>query len=285
MIVYKDFDLTNYNSYRVKAICKKAYFPENEEDVVSLYKQKKGFILLGSGHNIILSKQYYNSSFIIFNGNFNKIEVDTKNSTIMAQSGASILNVSEIAEQNSLSGVEFYYDIPSSVGGAVVMNAGTKEGETKNILKKVRYFDLNDMEIKEKLNKELDLEYRNSMFQKQKNKVILKVWFQLSSGNPLLIREIMESSKKRRWEKQPREFPNSGSVFKRPPGKFVGPMLDELDLKGVSVGGAQVSKKHSGFIVNKGGATGEDILNLIKQIQEKVFIKFNINLEVEQRII
>jgi len=283
MRVYEDFDLTPYNSYRLKSKCKTAYFPESEDDVVALYKTNKSFVLLGSGHNLILSKAFYNEDFLIFNGNFN--EVGTKLNVISAEAGATVLKVSETAEENGLTGVEFYYDIPSSVGGAVVMNAGTKEGETKNILKKVRYLDLADMLVKEKVNEELELGYRNSIFQNQKSKIILKAWFQLNVGDSKNIRKIMDESKARRWSKQPREFPNSGSVFKRPPGKFVGPMLDELGLKGYTIGGAQVSKKHSGFIVNINNATGEDILNLIKHIQKKVKERFNINLEVEQRII
>ena len=283
MKVYNDFDLTNYNSYRIKSKCKTVYFPESEDDVVALYKSNKSFILLGSGHNLILSKAYYDKDFLIFNGNFN--EVRTKLNVISAEAGATILKVSETALENGLTGVEFYYDIPSSVGGAVVMNAGTKEGETKKILKKVRYLDLADMLVKEKVNEELELGYRNSMFQIHKDKIILKAWFELTKGDSKNIRKIMDESKARRWSKQPREYPNSGSVFKRPPGKFVGPMLDELGLKGCTVGGAQVSKKHSGFIVNIDNATGEDILSLIKYIQKKVKERFNINLEVEQRII
>lgn len=285
MRVNKNFDLTNYNSYRLKSKCKVAYFPESEDDIVALYKSNRSFILLGSGHNLILSKAYYDEDFIIFNGNFNKVDVDVSSKIIAAEAGATILTVSETAEEYGFTGVEFYYDIPSSVGGAVVMNAGTKEGETKNILKKVRYLDLTDMLVKEKVNEELELGYRNSMFQKQKGKIILKAWFQLTIGNPSDIRVIMDDSKARRWSKQPREYPNSGSVFKRPPGAYVGPMIDALGLKGYTIGGAQVSKKHSGFIVNINNATGEDILNLIKHIQKKVKEKFNINLEVEQRII
>jgi len=285
MKVYDNFNLTEYNSYRVSSKCKTAHFPDNEEDLVELYKSNKNYILIGSGHNIILSKDYYDANFIIFNGNYNDVKVDEKSNIISAESGATILKVSEVAEKHSLTGVEFFYDIPSSVGGAVVMNAGTKEGETKNILQKVRFLDLEDMLVKEKLNEELELEYRNSFFQKNKNKIILKVWFQLEAGNRKLIRKIMDESKDRRWARQPREFPNSGSVFKRPPGKFVGPMLDELGLKGYRVGGAEISKKHSGFIINIGNATGEDILLIIKHIREKVKNAFDVDLEVEQRII
>ena len=112
---------------------------------------KRLFVLLGSGHNLILSKAYYDEDFIIFNGNFNKVDVDVSSKIIAAEAGATILTVSETAEEYGFTGVEFYYDIPSSVGGAVVMNAGTKEGETKNILKKVRYLDLTDMLVKEKV--------------------------------------------------------------------------------------------------------------------------------------
>ncbi|WP_299096492.1 UDP-N-acetylmuramate dehydrogenase [uncultured Winogradskyella sp.] len=285
MIAHKNFDLTDYNAYRVKSICKNAFFPENEEDLIELYTKKQDYVLIGSGHNIICSKAYYNADFIIFNGNFNKLKVDEIASVIEAEAGATIYEVSNLAQKYALSGAEFFYDIPSSVGGAVVMNAGTKEGETKNILSKVRYLDLADMQVKEKNSEDLELSYRNSLFQKQKDKVILKAWFQLQQGNAEHIKSVMEASKARRWEKQPREYPNCGSVYKRPPGRFVGPMLDELGLKGFRIGGAEVSKKHSGFIVNIGDATGKDILELIKYTKEKVKINFDIDLEVEQRII
>ena len=285
MKIEYNFNLKDYNSYQIESVCKRAYFPDNENDILDLYNAKKEYILLGGGYNIIFSKEYYDNDFIIFNGNFNTLKIDTNSSVISAEAGATILDVSEIAEKHSLKGVEFFYDIPSSVGGAVVMNAGTKEGETQNILKKVRYLDLVDMVIKEKIKEDLELEYRNSFFQKQKDKIILKVWFQLSKGEKDIIRTIMEASKKRRWERQPRELPNGGSVFKRPPGRFVGPMIDELGLKGFTIGGAQISKKHGGFIVNINNATGLDILKIIKHTQSKVKEFFNVDLEIEQRII
>lgn len=285
MKIAYNFNLKDYNSYQIKSVCKKAFFPENENDLLKLFNLKKDYILLGGGYNVILSKEYYDSEFIIFNGNFDAIEVKKNEGIISAESGATIFDVSEIAEKNGLKGVEFFYDIPSSVGGAVVMNAGTKEGETQNILKKVRYLDLIDMEIKEKNKDELELEYRNSFFQKQKNKIILKAWFQLSKGDRTVIRSVMEASKKRRWERQPRELPNGGSVFKRPPGRYVGPMIDELGLKGFTIGGAQISKKHSGFIVNVNNAKGSDILKIIKHAQAKVKETFKVDLEIEQRII
>lgn len=285
MQVFHNFNLQDYNAYRISAKCKSAYFPDSEDDIIALYKDEKDYVFLGSGHNVILSKPYYDKNFIILNGNFNAIEVNRSTGVIMAEAGASILQVSEAAQKNALKGAEFYFDIPSSVGGAVVMNAGTKEGETKNILLKVRYLDLADNLVKEKEKDSLELEYRNSVFQRKKDKIILKVWFQLSKGNPNEIREIMEASKVRRWEKQPRNYPNCGSVYKRPPGRYVGPMLDELGLKGFRVGGAEISKKHSGFIVNVNKATGADILEVIKHTKARVKEKFGVDLEVEQRII
>lgn len=285
MKIIENFDLTHYNSYRTHATCSIGYFPENEEDVLMLFEKLRdeSFIILGNGNNTILSKPHYIDPFMILNGCFDEIKVS--DNVIEAEAGATILDVSKIALKYQLTGAEFLYDIPSSVGGAVVMNAGTKEGETKNILLKVRYLDLEDMVIKEKMNSEIDFNYRNSFFQKNKDKIVLKSWFQLKKGDPVAIEQLMLESKERRWSKQPREYPNCGSVFKRPPGRYVGPMLDELGLKGFGFGGAQVSEKHSGFIINTGGATGEDILKLIDHIKTKVFKKFGIWLEVEQRII
>ena len=280
-----NFNLKEYNAYRINAVCAKAWFPENETDLLEIFSQNKNkrFIILGNGNNVILSKDYYEEEFIILNGCFDKVTVN--DTEIEAEAGAMLLQLSETALKNHLTGLEIFYDIPSSVGGAVVMNAGTKEGEIKDILIKVRYLDLADLKIKERIKEELGFEYRNSFFQKNPDKIVLKAWFHLKPGDPKVIKEKMETHKNLRWEKQPREYPNCGSVFKRPPGRFVGPMLDELGLKGFSIGGAMVSPKHSGFIVNSGNATGQDILDLIAEIQKRVKEKFGVDLEVEQRII
>ncbi|HHX70098.1 MAG TPA: UDP-N-acetylmuramate dehydrogenase [Gallicola sp.] len=285
MRIETDFDLTNYNSYRIKAKCKKAYFPENEEDIISLYKDVNSFIVLGSGHNVILSKEYYEDRFMILNGNFENHLVDEKSYIIQADAGITMLQLSEIALESGLGGLEIFYDIPSSLGGAVVMNAGASGEEIKDLIIKVRYLDLADMKIKEIENKDIGFEYRNSFFQKHKDKVILKAWLQLYVKDKSLIKEKMETIKAQRWDKQPKEYPNAGSVFKRPKGHFVGPMIDELNLKGYTVGGAQVSKKHGGFIVNFDNATGQDVIRVIDHVKSKVFAKFGVELEVEQRII
>lgn len=281
----RNFNLTEYNAYRINAVCSKAWFPENETDFLEILNQnnKKRFLVIGNGNNIILSKEYFEEEFIILNGCFDKITVN--NTEIEAKAGATLLQLSETALKHRLSGLEIFYDIPSSVGGAVVMNAGTKEGEIKDILVKVRYLDLTDMQIKEIYKEDIGFEYRNSFFQKQTDKIILKGWFQLKKGKPEQIKAKMEETKQIRWAKQPREYPNCGSVFKRPSGRFVGPMLDELGMKGFTIGGAKIAEKHSGFIVNTGNATGKDILAVIAEAQKRVKEKFGVDLEVEQRVI
>ncbi|QRX64189.1 UDP-N-acetylmuramate dehydrogenase [Dysgonomonadaceae bacterium zrk40] len=281
----KEFNLKNYNAYNIDAVCSKAWFPENEEDFKDLYNLNSVSekVILGNGNNIILSKEYYEEEFIILNGCFDRIKIE--GTSIIAEAGATLKQLSEVALNFSLSGMEIYYDIPSSVGGAVVMNAGTKEGEIKDILINVRYLDLYDMQIKEISKEDIGFEYRNSFFQKNTDKIVLKAWFNLENGNPKQVKAKMEETKQVRWGKQPREYPNCGSVFKRPPGRFVGPMLDELGLKGYSIGGAMISEKHSGFIVNTGNATGKDILAIIAEAQKRVKERFGVDLEVEQRII
>lgn len=280
---FTNFDLTDYNAYQLKAQCKRAYFPDNENDILTVFKNNKKNVLLGSGNNIILSKAYYDEDFIIFNNCFNKVEIN--NSNIIAEAGATTLQISALALEKKLTGFEIFYDIPSSVGGAVVMNAGTKVKEIKDILEKVQYLDLQDMQIKEILAKDIGFEYRNSFFQKHKDKVVLKAWFKLKQGNYDDIKALMEKEKQKRWAKQPRDLPNCGSVFKRPKGFYVGTMIEELGLKGFTLGGAKVSEKHAGFIVNYNNASGQDILKLIGIIKNKVRESYNVDLEVEQRII
>ena len=285
MKIFENFDLTDYNSYNIKSYCKKAIFPETEADLIKIYKEFNDFKLIGSGHNIILSKSFYDSDFVILNDNYSDTFIDLDNSLIEAEAGISMLKLSEIALNNELTGLEIFYDIPSSLGGAVVMNAGASGEEIKDLVKKVRYLDLKDNKVKERFNSELNFEFRNSFFQKNTDKVVLKVWLQLKKGNFEDIHFKMRDVKEKRWAKQPKDFPNAGSVFKRPKGFYVGAMIDELKLKGLTVGGAKVSEKHGGFIINFDNASGKDIIELINMIKDKVKNKFEVDLEVEQRII
>jgi UDP-N-acetylmuramate dehydrogenase len=280
-----DLDLTNFNSYRLKATCKRAFFPDSEADIQEIYEKygdsKK--IILGSGHNIILAKEYYEDDFIIFSGNFSHAVID--GNLLSVESGISMYDLSILALDNELSGLELFYDIPSSLGGAVVMNAGASGEEIKDLLVKVRYYDPLENTFSEILKEDINFEYRNSFFQRNPHLIITKAWLNLKQSSALEIKDKMERNKEVRWSKQPKDFPNAGSVFKRPPGFFVGALMDELQLKGYTVGGAKISEKHGGFIVNFNNATGEDILAVIKHAQKMVKDRHGVELEVEQRII
>ncbi|WOK05373.1 UDP-N-acetylmuramate dehydrogenase [Imperialibacter roseus] len=286
MEVFENYDLTSHNSYKIKASCRRAFFPSSESDFLSIYQShpdsKK--VILGGGYNIILSKPYYDEDFILLNEGFANVKV-TDGHIMEVEAGANTIRLSELAWEHGLTGMEIFYDIPSSLGGAVVMNAGASGEEIKDILTKVRYLDLADLKVREIKKEDIGFEYRNSFFQKNVDKIVLKAWLQLAVGDKAAIKEKMDRVKEARWAKQPKEFPNAGSVFKRPPGFYVGQMIEELGLKGFSVGGAKVSEKHGGFIINHASATGADILELINIVKHKVHSKFGVELEVEQRVI
>jgi len=284
MRVEEDFDLTEYNSYRVASRCSRAWFPDTEQDLQELYSRRKDYVLIGNGYNIILADEYYSQEFVIFNGNFKKAS-SSADGEIVAQAGCSMDSLSELALAYSLTGLEIFYDIPSSLGGAVVMNAGASGEEIKDVLVKVRYLDLNEVTMKEIEHSDILFSYRDSLFQRSRDKVILQAWLKLQHGDKELIRAKMNTVKAKRWAKQPRDFPNAGSVFKRPKGYYVGSIVEELGLKGHSIGGAMVSEKHGGFIINHANATGRDILDLILYLQDRIRDSLDLELEIEQRII
>ncbi|TCD02683.1 UDP-N-acetylmuramate dehydrogenase [Pedobacter psychroterrae] len=285
MKIVSDLDLTPYNSYRIPAICKRAFFPESEAEIQQIFQEypetKK--IIIGSGHNIIFSRDRYEDDFIIFSGNFEKVVCE--DDKISAESGVSMLDLSNIALSYSLSGLELFYDIPSSLGGAIVMNAGASGEDIQSLLLTVRYYDPQADVFKEVERKGLDFEYRNSFFQQNPHLIITHAFLQLRHGDKQEIGDKMENNKKLRWAKQPKEFPNAGSVFKRPKGHFVGVMMEEMGLKGYTIGGARISEKHGGFIVNFDNATGKDILEIITLVKKRVLETYSLDIEVEQRII
>lgn len=282
---YSNFDLSDHNSYQLKAFCKNAFFPESEEDLQEIFVSRRTIpkTILGGGYNVILSKPYYEHDFIIFQGCLNKTV--TQNTTMEAGCGASLLSLSETAHLNSLTGFEMFYDIPGSLGGALVMNAGANGEEMKDIVTRIRFFNIENQTFYEISNPEARFGYRSSFFQGKPHLVITRAWFDLREGKQEVINKKMQDIKRARWASQPREHPNAGSVFRRPEGRYVGPMLDALGLKGFRIGGAMVSKKHSGFIINAGNASGQDILHLIDEIQKRVFNEFGVSLELEQKVI
>lgn len=279
-------DLTAFNSYRIAARCETAYFPDSAAEVAALLTgelRETPYVVLGSGHNVILARERYQTPFVIFNGNLNHLAVS--GTRLIAGAGAFTRDVCELAAAHGLSGLEVFYDIPSSMGGAVVMNAGGHGREICDVLVHASYYDAATGRIVQAGNADLEFRYRGSLFLNDPTRIVLEVCFDLQPAAEAAIRERMAEIKAVRWEKQPRQFPNAGSVFKRPPGRFVGPMMDELGLKGVAVAGFRVSPKHGGFIERAGPGTGADLLCLIALIQERVQAAYGVGLEVEQRII
>ena len=220
-----------------------------------------------------------NASNLIIRDKGIKVEADK----VHAQAGARIIDTSFAAGEAGLSGLEFAAGIPGSVGGAVFMNAGAYGGETKDCLESATVIT-RDGEVKTYTNAELHFSYRHSLFQ-ENDEIVIAATFALKAGDKATILDQMNYLNALRSYKQPLEYPSCGSVFKRPTGHFVGPMLIKAGLQGKQIGGAQVSTKHAGFIVNKGGATATDYLNLIHYIQKTIKEKDGIALQTEVRII
>lgn len=279
-----NFSLQNHNSYGIKATCREAVFPESIDEIKNFLSEPDTFVIIGCGNNIILSKDYYYERFLIFNDCFNSFEI-VQNQVLKAQAGAALGKISEYCAKRNLSGFESFYDIPGSIAGAIFMNAGDANMEIKDILTQVTVLNKATLQIERKAAEELNFSYRNSIFQSNKNWLILEAWFQLNPSDEKSVRSQMHKIKTSRWMKQPRTVPNAGSVFKRPKGYYVGKLIEDLGLKGYQIGDAVISEKHAGFIVNNGNATGQQVIELIHYVREKVKKKYGIELELEQAVI
>ena len=183
-----------------------------------------------------------------------------------------------------LSGLEFAHGIPGSVGGGVCMNAGAYDGELRQVIEWVEVL-FPDEGVKKIPCEEMDFSYRHSLLSNRPDAIVLRAAFRLQKGDSSAIRGKMDEFMQRRKASQPLEFPSAGSTFKRPAGHFAGRLIEEAECKGLTVGGAQVSEKHAGFVINHDGATGEDVRNLIKEVQSRVFERSGVMLEPEVRII
>lgn len=258
--------------------------PETYEHVQQIVKfvneHNIPFTLLGNGSNLIIRDGGIRG-IVMYLGKLMKIDVT--DTTLVAQSGALIADVSKAALEAHLTGLEFACGIPGSVGGALFMNAGAYGGEIKDVLESALVVDRHG-DIKRVLAKDLDLAYRTSNIPDNRY-VVLEATFQLEAGNYDEIKVVMDDLTYRRESKQPLEYPTCGSVFKRPPGYYAGKLIQDSGLQGVQIGGAQVSLKHAGFIVNKGNATASDYIALIEHVQKVVYEKFGVKLEREVRII
>ena len=235
------------------------------------------YMLIGNGSNLLINDDGIKGAVIRLDGDFKNITINGEE--ITAGAGASLTKLCVDAYKASLTGLEFGYGIPGSVGGAAYMNAGAYGGEMKDVILSCTHLD-KDLNVGEFSLDELDLSYRHSAYMKDEY-IILSVKLKLAKGDSIAIKAKMDLLMQKRMDKQPLEYPSAGSVFKRPEGAFAAALIEECGLKGRSVGDAQVSEKHSGFIVNKGGATCQDVLDLVKIVQDEVKAKTGFELHRE----
>ena len=240
------------------------------------------YYIIGNGSNLVVADEGIDGIVIKLATKFADIKVEGEE--IYVTSGVSMPYTAIVAKNNSLSGFEFAAGIPGTIGGGIKMNAGAYGGELSDIVKSITYLD-EDGEIKTISNSDAKFGYRDSIFKRNSNLVVLSAVFKLKKGDKAEIEKIMKENNESRRNKQTIEMPNAGSVFKRPVGHYVGPMIIECGMQGYSIGGAEVSKKHAGFIVNTGNATCKDIIMLIEEIKKKVYDKFQVDLEVEIQFI
>lgn len=238
--------------------------------------------ILGRGSNLLVSDSGISHPVIQLDGDFTAIT--REGNTLRCGAGASLIAVCRAAAENSLSGIEWGYGIPGSLGGGVYMNAGAYGGELRDVLTEVTFLD-EAGEYRTLPAAELSLSYRHSIFEDRPGTVIVEAVLTLTPGDPAAIRAAMEDYMSRRREKQPLEYGSAGSTFKRPVGNYASALVDQCGLKGLSVGGAEVSRKHAGFIINRGGATAADVRELIAEVQRIVREKTGYTLECEIKYI
>ena len=279
--VLLDEPMKKHTTFRIGGPSDYFVLPKNIEEVkgvIALCKEKEvPFYILGNGSNLLVSDDGFRGVIIQLYKNMSHIEVE--GNAIRAQVGALLSKIAAEALQNGLTGFEFASGIPGTLGGAVVMNAGAYGGEMKDVLTEVTALT-QDGEVKVLKKEELDLGYRTSVVGK-KGYIALEAVVELQKGNPDEIKATMDDLKERRTTKQPLEYPSAGSTFKRPEGYFAGKLIQDTGLRGFSVGGAQISEKHCGFVINKDHSTAKDIAELMREVSDRVEAKFGVPLEPE----
>lgn len=279
----RDFVLAPLTTMEIGGKCGLFVEPNSEEclrEVLGACRSENiPYFLIGKGSNLLINR--FDGVVIKIGGNLGGFRID--GNRVTAGAGGSLAALCAAAANEGLSGMECLYGIPGSVGGALYMNAGAYGGEMKDIVKSARYID-GEGNIAELSSEEMKLSYRHSVFS-ENNFCILSVTLELKRGDRDAIKSKMSEVVQKRRDKQPLEFPSCGSTFKRPEGYFAAALIEECGLKGCTVGGAQVSEKHSGFVINRGGATFEDVMELVGHIKQVVREKKGVELECEMLIV
>ncbi|MEG2814210.1 MAG: UDP-N-acetylmuramate dehydrogenase [Oscillospiraceae bacterium] len=282
-----DEPLSSYTTFKIGGKADYIIKPTNIDQLKKLILQLKNakidYCFLGNGSNILVSDNGYRGAVILLS-NFNKYEIIDKSKCLVScQAGVNLSNFCNFLKDNSLTGLEFAYGIPGTVGGAVYMNAGAYDGEMKNVVISCTFINENN-EILTYDKSELDFSYRHSYFSHKKC-CILSAEFLLENGEKSAIQDKMTELINKRISKQPLEFPSGGSTFKRPEGNYASALITQCGLQGKRVGGAMVSEKHSGFIINYDNATCQDVLDLVDEIKQTVFGQTGYDLECEIKML
>lgn len=276
--------MVRHTTFRVGGPADIMFFPEHESQVLEAMQMARDHDLpcyvIGNGSNLIVRDGGIRGMVIVLGDKFGSVACT--GDMVQAQAGAPMARVAAAAQSAGLTGLEFISGIPGTLGGGCAMNAGAYGGQLSDVLLDARV--LLDGEIQTLSQAEMEMGYRTTLPLKRGG-IVLAARFALQKGDPEAIAARMKALNARRRDKQPLNFPSAGSVFKRPKGFFAGALIEEAGLKGRTVGGAQVSDKHAGFIINIGGATARDVLQLIGEVQEAVSARFGISLETEVRVI
>ena len=280
-LILENEPLCNHTSFKIGGPARVMVVPDSKDTLAKMMPVLKctKYTVMGNGSNLLVSDEGYDGVVIKISGTMNSISID--GNIITAGAGALLSKIGNAAKLKSLTGFEFASGIPGTVGGAVFMNAGAYGGEMKDVVISSSYIDMdgNTGEITHH-----EFGYRTSVY-KNNGKFVTEVKIRLEHGEIDDIQRKMLDFAKRRSDKQPLEYPSAGSVFKRPEGYFAGKLIEDAGLKGYTIGGACVSEKHSGFIINKGGATCKDVLALIDYIKSTVYQQFGVELEQEVRVL
>lgn len=280
--VFTSEDMSRHTSFKVGGCADVFVTAKNTEEAADIVRlllaENIPYTVIGNGSNLLVTDNGYRGCIVCMGRGCDDITVD--GTMITAGAGALLSKVANAAYENSLTGLEFASGIPGSVGGAIVMNAGAYGGEMKDVTVSVTMLDADSGEVVTLPADRMRFGYRTSIV-KEHAYIVLEAKFNLTAGNRDEIKSCMDDLAQKRRSKQPLEFPSAGSTFKRPEGHFAGKLIEDAGLKGFSVGGAQVSEKHCGFVVNKGGATAGDVLELIDTVKQKVHEQSGVWLEPE----
>lgn len=277
--------MKKHTSFRIGGPADIMVVPHDTEQVktaIEIFKAHNiPYFIMGRGSNLLVRDKGIRGGVIKLADGFSKAKVTDRQ--IQAQAGILLSSLSNLALRAELTGLEFASGIPGTLGGAVAMNAGAYGGEIKDVIEKVIVLDENQ-KVLSFTNSEMNFGYRKSIVQNTKM-IVLEVYMTLEKGNYQESKEKIKELTKRRREKQPLNYPSAGSTFKRPVGYYAGKLIQDSGLKGMRVGNAQISELHSGFIINMGDATAEDVIKLIEKVKTRVYDRFGINLEPELKII